>query len=249
MKIIPAISIMEGQVVEARGGSYHILRGVSGEIINPRDFLLELKKEFGIVCVLDIDGIERNMPDLKSIQKFSTLMPVWTYAGSRDIMGTMDVLVAGASKAIIGTQHLLEMGLLKEAHDMTDNIIISFDHESCLLCPSKNLQTMGIREMAREIKKIGIETALFFDLGRISQGGDLGLEEIRILQENFKETYVAGILSPTEIARLAEMEVSGIIADFKSLREWGIKGDPDDWNGGDVDAKDDNIGVEEGDGK
>ena len=188
-----------------------------------------------MVYMLDIDGIENNSPNLKLIQHSSPLMPIWAYAGSRDIMGVMDVLVAGASKVIIGTQNLLGLELLEEAYEMTDNIMISFDHRSSLLSPSQNLRDMGTREMARRVKDIGIGTAMFFDLGRLSQGGDLNLYEIRMLQENFEEVHVTGILSPGDIDRLAEMEISGIIADFKSLREWGIEGDPEDWNIGDED--------------
>ncbi len=220
-------------MVEARDGSYYIVRGENGGSINPRDLLLALKKEFGTVFVLDIDGIERNAPDLKLIQRSAPLLPIWAYAGSRDIMGIMDVLVAGVDKVIIGTQYLLEMGLLKEAHEMTSNIIISFDHGTTMLCPSRNLQSTGIREMARSVKEIGVNIAIFFDLGRVSRGGDLCLGEIGILQEKFEEVYVAGILSPADIDKLAGMGVSGIIADFKSLREWGIKGDTDECDDGD----------------
>ena len=224
--------------MEARGGSYYLLRGEDDEVIDPRDLLLELKKEFGMVYILDIDGIEKNAPNLKLIQHSTPLLPIWTYAGSRDTMGVMDVLVAGVSKVIIGTQDLHELRLLEEAHDMTDNIMISFDHDTSLLSPSQNLKDLGLRELARRVKKIGKKTAIFFDLGRLSNGGALNLREIRVLQEVFEEVYVAGILSPADIDRLDEMDVSGIIADFKSLREWGIKGETEDWNATDQDPMD-----------
>ncbi len=211
-------------MVEASDDTYRLIREEHGEIASPRELLLELKKEYGIVYVLDIDGMERNEPNLKFIQQSSPLIPMWVDAGSIDNMGVMDILVAGISKAVVSTKSMHDLILLEEAYEMSDNIILSIDFDEKILSPSQHIPDLGVRELSRKAADIGIREVIFFDFGRMSGKTRLALDKIRTASQAFENVYVAGISSPEDISQLEELDITGIIANFRDLRAWGIEG-------------------------
>ncbi len=226
--IIPAITVLEGRLVEVKDDSYYLLRDENNDIIPPQDLILALKKEYGIVYVMDIDGMEKNEPNLKVIQSTSPLMPMWLDAGPGDGMVIMDIMIAGVSKTIIGTRNMRDMDLIKEALDMSDNVILSIDYDEKLLSPSQNISDLGMDQLYSEAVELGIKSGIFFDFGRLKTSSSLAMDNIKSMLLRFEEVYVAGIISPSDIDDLEELGVAGIIADFKSLRDWGITGEPAD---------------------
>ncbi len=226
MKIIPAVTILEGKLVEVRDGSYHALRGKNNEIIELQDLILDLKKEYEAVYIMDIDGMEKNEPNLKVIQNNSPLAPMWVDAGPGDGMVIMDIMVAGVSKTIIGTRNMQDLDLIKEALDMSDNVVLSIDYDEKLLSPSQDISDMGMEHLCQKTTEMGIKQSIFFDFGRLNSLSSLALDKIKSMILKFDEVYVAGIVSPSDIESLEDLGVSGIIADHKYLKEWGIVGEP-----------------------
>ena len=85
-----------------------------------------LLSEHDRVLLRDLDGIERNRPRLDLLRKFEG-DSLWVNAGIRTADAVIDVLVAGAEKAVLGTKTLRGLGDLQEARNFSDDIAVEVD--------------------------------------------------------------------------------------------------------------------------
>ncbi len=76
MHIIPAFSIHYGRLVVVEDGEYIFLNDATGTETDPVELAKELRADHERAFVLDIDGLERNSPDLEMINKLSAFVDV-----------------------------------------------------------------------------------------------------------------------------------------------------------------------------
>ncbi len=209
------------RAVEVKDGKYSNLGDENRKHWHPSRILDELKENYEAAYVLDIDGIERNQPNINLIQKISQTMPIWLDSGPTTPMGVMDMLVVGADKVVISTRTLRDPTHIKEALDMSKNIMISIDFDEELISASQQVQEMGVSGISQEAKNAGCDTVMFFDFARLGKGTGLNRYEIGTLAQTFEKVYVAGIIEPRDVDELKSLDVTGAIVDFKKLKEWG----------------------------
>jgi hypothetical protein len=118
--------------------------------------------EFGKVLVWDLDGIERNRPNLGLVHHFEG-DSLWVDAGVRRVEGIIDVLVAGAERAVVGTKTLRSMEELEDALDLTDNVVPLLDFADGSFRATDKVRTLAPAELLRRCKGLGLDAALFVD--------------------------------------------------------------------------------------
>ena len=108
MKIIPLITIKKGE----------LLTSDFNKII--KDTLDKYKDK--ILYLYDLDGINRNKPNLCLFQKLSKTHELWVDAGPRSIGDIVDVIVSGASKITIRLD-LFELSDILSINEILENEI------------------------------------------------------------------------------------------------------------------------------
>lgn len=76
------------------------------------------------IYFLDVDGIEKNKPNLCTYQKIAEKRNIWVDAGPRVLGDVVDLLMAGANKITI-RPHLFPIEEIPSIKDVTENMIYS----------------------------------------------------------------------------------------------------------------------------
>jgi uncharacterized protein related to proFAR isomerase len=221
MKLIPAISIMSGRVVEVEGGQYRFHKNVEGKFRSPSNILQELESD--IVFILDIDGIEANRPDLNLITKMSNHKELWVDAGSLTSGGAADVLISGAAMVVMGTKSILNLDHLEEAVELSENVMFSLDYDGGIITGDKATASMTVDKLLAKVHELGIRKTLLFDLGGLRDGRPPDIELVKKLAGKFDECYVAGNIMPVNVAELESMGATGAMIEFWSLGGFDVE--------------------------
>lgn len=86
-----------------------------------------LVSQFPIIYVVDLDGIERGDPQLDYLQELSREATVWADAGVRTADQAIDVLVAGAARAVLSSATLGGPRELRRAWKLSSELIFEIE--------------------------------------------------------------------------------------------------------------------------
>jgi len=129
------------------------------EVAEPMDRALQ---EFGRVLIWDLGGIEKNRPSLELLRRYEG-ESLWVDAGVRYADSVIDVLVAGAERAVVGTKTLRQLDELDEARELTENLVPLLDFVRGKLWTSKSMRDVPPQDLLRRFREMGLDTALIME--------------------------------------------------------------------------------------
>ncbi|MDD4307665.1 MAG: HisA/HisF-related TIM barrel protein [Thermoplasmata archaeon] len=218
MKLIPAVSIMDGRVVVADGGTYQYVRNAEGQYRSPVNLIRETALPGEEMFILDIDGLERNSPNLDMVKKLAAQRSIWLDAGTPDSDSMMDLFVSDVSRVVLSTLTLDSLDELTSALEISDNVIFSVAYDSGVLSPNPSISGMGLHELLAKLKGLtNLKAAMLFDLGSLRDKKPIDRNAIAEVAGHFDELYVSGWFEPQELDNLSSAGVSGYIVDFRKL--------------------------------
>lgn len=147
-QIVPIIRILSRKVVNEDG---MILAP------NPIDFINDLKERYDEIYIVDIDGMKRNKPQLKLVQKLGDEVNIWLDGGVRHTENIVDYLIAGALKVIINLQNF-SLNELKRICSLTNNVVIFVDYENII---KNKIKFAELKDLIPSLKNMGIDTLIF----------------------------------------------------------------------------------------
>ncbi len=104
--LLPCVLLRKGKVcLPSEEGPVDAL-SPSGTPYDPFDVVDRLVRSYPVIYVVDLDGIERGEPQLDYLQELAREATVWVDAGVRNADQAIDVLVAGAAKAVLSSATL-----------------------------------------------------------------------------------------------------------------------------------------------
>jgi uncharacterized protein related to proFAR isomerase len=217
----PALSVLDGAPVIVKKKGYDPLLDDDGDPIPPKDFVEELVKRFGrTVYLLDIDGIERNRPQYSLIKDLSKEAELWVDAGSRTSEGLIDVIIAGAEKAVLSTKRMADIDEMIAAVDVSDKVMLGIDFNKGVISPDSTMARMSPRKVADLARTKGIMEVVFADYSR-KRGGPFNRDEIFSLVRSGADIYVGGKVIEDDCPALAELGVKGCLLDMRNIvRRW-----------------------------
>ncbi|MFO7618355.1 MAG: HisA/HisF-related TIM barrel protein [Thermoplasmata archaeon] len=225
MKIIPAVSIKHGRVVVVENGKYAYLKGRDGQYQSPVQLVKELDTPGDEIFVLDIDGLERNSPDLDTVKRMAAYRDVWLDAGAEDADSMMDLFISDASRVVMGTICMRSLDELGKALDISENVIFSMGYDSGIVSPNAGIAGMGLERLMSEIEDMhSLRTGLFFDLGGIRDGKAPGIPAMPGIAERFQEFYVSGHITDADLEGLEKAGATGVIMDFRNVGGVAVEG-------------------------
>jgi hypothetical protein len=179
--------------VRASGGEFDVF-----------DILDELSPRYPFVYLADLDGIEENNPQVEYVQELSREMPMWVDAGVRRAEGAIDILVAGAQKAVLSSAYLNGPRELRRAWKLSSELVFELEvvgTHAEEVAPSWGSQDP--LEIVRVAREVGIDRVVVSPhetdpdwslVGGIAKGGP---------------TWVDGTFDPTDVRRLVDSGAAG----------------------------------------
>jgi hypothetical protein len=126
-KLVPCLMIARGRVVLPGAEGPEVARDQSGAPLELLDVADHLNAEYGQLYVIDLDGVERNRPQLDYLQEISREVDIWVDAGIRNVDQAIDVIVAGASRAVLSSSLIRSTGDLQRAWGLSQEIAFEVD--------------------------------------------------------------------------------------------------------------------------
>lgn len=127
--MVPTTYLDSGRIVEPMDGQFEVVRGPDGKLADPFDVADLLVAKYRRFCVVDLEGVRRNRPQLDYLQELSRSGELWVDAGVRTGDQVIDVLVTGAQRSILSTGYLLSAKQLRRAWRLSSEILFAVETE------------------------------------------------------------------------------------------------------------------------
>jgi hypothetical protein len=102
-------------------------RTPNGAKVDLFDFADYLSDRFRRIYVIDLDGLERNRPQLDYLQELTKDTDVWIDAGVPDADAVIDIVVAGARRAVVSSLHFEGPDELDRALALTPELVLEVE--------------------------------------------------------------------------------------------------------------------------
>lgn len=215
-EIIPAVNLYKGAPVVKWQNGYEPLLNKDEKVMDINGLIELLKDRFDKALITDINGINKNRPQLDLYRDISKKIELWVDAGSRIRDGAIDILVAGAAKVVLGTKTLLDLEELERTCELSENVIFEIDYDDGIVSPKKKIREMSPSQLIGKVKNQGIEDIIFTDLKHLSSDSHFNLDIAgTLLAENLK-LYIHGRFDP-ENKMLNNLNYAGLITEVETI--------------------------------
>jgi phosphoribosylformimino-5-aminoimidazole carboxamide ribotide isomerase len=186
VKIIPVLDLLDGIAVHAMRGERKEYRPLKSVLCSSPD-PLELARVFDSLgfdelYIADLDAILGRNKDFSVFTRISseTNLSLMVDAGINDLGKAKSVLDAGASRVIIGTETLTDIGFTGEAVQTLgdERVIVSVDLKGGeLLSRSEKIRSMNPLRLVESLEELGVARIIVLDLARVGseQGANMGV--------------------------------------------------------------------------
>jgi uncharacterized protein related to proFAR isomerase len=124
------------------------------------EFVSKLSDDFEKLYLADLDGINRNKPQLDLVQEVSEEISTFYEGGVRFASNVIDMLITGADKAVIGTATLASFDDLRGAFKFSENITLKVDYRDGIVSFDPAIAGRAFLDLCRDVHEVGI-TDLF----------------------------------------------------------------------------------------
>jgi hypothetical protein len=180
-ELVPALLLRRGEVCLPGPEGPVVVRTPERQPLDPFDVLDKLRADYDRIYLVDLDGIETGKPQLEYIQEFSREVDLWVDAGVPTADAAIDIIVAGAQRAVLSTESLRGPVELKRAWRLSTDwaFELAVGPANAFLGSSRWASTDPL-EAVRVAREVGItETVLspreadpdWRFVGAVAQGG------------------------------------------------------------------------------
>jgi phosphoribosylformimino-5-aminoimidazole carboxamide ribotide isomerase len=222
MKIIPVIDVLNGIAVHGVRGErkrYQPLKSLLCKSADPIEIASAFESlGFSSLYLADLDAIlgkTANFNVYRQIMAEASL-DLMVDAGIADIAKAREVMDAGVSKIVVGSETLSNLGFVSQAVSAfgEDKIVVSIDQKGGkVLSASDSIALMDAVSFAQQLASLGVRQIILLDLDRVGTEHGINLVPLRdILEQTRVEVLVGGgIRSLQELEQLRTLGVSGAL--------------------------------------
>lgn len=219
-KEIPAVSILNGEIVLARGETYEALT-IDNKIPDALDLLEAITEQYETIYLTDLNGLIDHKPQLRLIHEITDFCEVWLDAGVAVAENIYDLFVAGANEVVLSSKTLTSLLEFAQAFDLSENLIFELDYSSGIVSPNSQIRNMSPSQLGSELLDIGIDKLVFADLARITTNKSLERDVIVSLVALGLNTFVGGGVKQRDLTMLAKLGASGAVIELTDVLEYG----------------------------
>lgn len=191
--------------------------GPDGQFFDPFDVVDRLTPQYSLLYVVDLDGIESQQTQLDYLQEFSRDIPLWVDAGVRTADQAIDVIVAGARRAVLSSAYLRGPRELKRAWRLSTEYVFEVELSGAAVTSADaQWNTRDPYQLVRDVRAIGIDHFVVSP-----RETDPDWEVVRTIA-TVGPTWVDGTFTPEGLPRLAPAGAAGGIFHLdRLLADWG----------------------------
>lgn len=204
MDNIPSISFRDGYPVVVEDDRYEVLRS-EGEIVAFEE-LMSLLADYERLYFVDINGIERDHPQMDLIARLSTRRELWVDCGVRDMNTLLDLYVSGADRVVVSTKSMIDLAFIGEAVEISDRMVFCMDFFAGNMISS--MEDTDMIELLEKAVELGYDTVVINNLDEVP----LDLSELRNAPRGDHHIYVGGRVKNGD-----DEQIKGRILDLKEI--------------------------------
>lgn len=209
---MPCLLLRNGRVCLPGPDGPEVAKSPEGAPFDPFDVVDRLSRDYSMLYVVDLDGIEHGQPQLDYLQELSRDMTLWVDGGVRMADQAIDILVAGARRAVLSSAYLHGPRELRKAWRLSTELVFELEFTSGrLVVADSSWGTEDPLELARTVREKGPDHLILSPretdpdwslVAQISTGGP---------------TWVNGSFNPADLPRLGAAQASGGIFHIDEL--------------------------------
>jgi len=222
MKIIPVIDVLNGIAVHGVRGErkrYQPLKSLLCKSADPIEIAAAFESlGFSSLYLADLDAILGKTANFNVYMQImaEASLDLMVDAGIADIAKAREVMDAGVSKIVVGSETLSNLGFVSQAVSAfgEDKIVVSIDQKGGkVLSASDSIALMDAVSFAQQLASLGVRQIILLDLDRVGTEHGINLVLLRdILEQTRVEVLVGGgIRSLQELEQLRTLGVSGAL--------------------------------------
>jgi hypothetical protein len=125
--LVPCLLISKGKIMLPAEGGPTTAHTKDGGLFDLFEVADRLMAEYERLYVVDLDGIDRDQPQLDYLQEIAQGGEIWVDAGVRTADQAIDVLVAGAQRAVLSTAFLRAERELRRAWRLSSDLVFEIE--------------------------------------------------------------------------------------------------------------------------
>jgi len=201
--LVPCLLLRRGQVCRPGETGPVPARSPDGKLVDPFEVIDRIARDHSLLYLVDLDGIERTQPQLDYIQEFSRDIALWVDAGVRDADQSIDILVAGAQRAVVSSAMLEGPDELERAWGLSTELVFEIAFEDGSLRVRSEWSPTSALGLAQTVREVGIEHLVVSP-----RGAPPDWAMIRSIAKG-GPTWVDGSFEPSDAQRLSEAGAAG----------------------------------------
>jgi hypothetical protein len=214
---MPALMLKRGEIYLPSEDGPVPARREDGSHYDPFDVLDRLAARYALTYLVDLDGVERAEPQLEFLQELSRDATLWIDGGVRSAEQAIDILVAGAERAVLSSAILQGARELRRAWRLSTEYVFELELGADGLEAAAEWETRSLADMVTAVRAQGIDHLVVSPrgvdpdwnaIGSVAAGGP---------------TWVDGSFTPDELPKLRGCGARGGIFHIdRLLREWDV---------------------------
>jgi uncharacterized protein related to proFAR isomerase len=203
-RLVPCLLLRDGRVCLPGAEGPVPARGRDGKFLDPFDVLDRITPDYTRLYLVDLNGIERQEAQLEYLQEFSREITLWVDAGVRTADQAIDVIVAGARRAVLSTAYLLGPKELRRAWRLSTEFVFEAEVDSAqLTAADRTWTTSDPYELMRTVVEMGMDRLVLSP-----RTSAVNWELVRRVA-SLGPTYVDGTFTLEDAPQLAQVGAAG----------------------------------------
>ncbi|MGA7476710.1 MAG: HisA/HisF-related TIM barrel protein [Thermoplasmata archaeon] len=222
--LMPCLLLRKGQVCVPGPDGPVVALSPEGPPFDPFDVVDRLARDYSMMYVVDLDGLEHGDPQMDYLQEISRDVTLWVDGGVRTAEQAIDILITGARRAVLSSAYLRGPRQLKRAWRLSTELVFEMEIEPSgrLALADPSWGTEDPFELARIVREAGPDHLVVSPrevdpdwnlVARLAAGGP---------------TWVDGSFNPQALPLLASAHATGGIFHIDDLlKHWNERPLPD----------------------
>ena len=161
--MIPSLAVMGKVPVWVTDRKYRPIV-LDGETLAAVSLARALQKGFSTLHYIDIFGMTKGDVEWNMIQSIMDTGEVWGDVGAVDSDSIIDLIMAGATEAVVSTKMIGSLDEIASCFEMTENLIVQIDYEGGVLAHDEVMRRMTAPQLVEELVSLGVERFIMNDM-------------------------------------------------------------------------------------
>ncbi len=162
-RLVPSLAVMGKVPVWVTDGKYKPI-ALDGETLTAVSLAHALQKGFSTLHYIDIFGMTKGDVEWNMIQSIMDTGEVWGDVGAVDSDSIIDLIMAGATEAVVSTKMIGSLDEIASCFEMTENLIVQIDYDGGVLAHDELMRRMTTPQLVEELVSLGVDRFIMNDM-------------------------------------------------------------------------------------